>query len=229
MRRVVPVLVVTAIAIASCSSRPVVFSAPWFDADEARKSNPAVLLPEDIDIQAMVPDFITAYDGDPGRGVREARSVLLDCLTGERISQLSSRGVRLDFVDATSTLHEASLRALIGFESDKYGIRSLVVKDPGALAALLLEGGIEYLICFPELVFAHQVLPTRGTGRGGISARGGKHVYLSGEAIVWSMERQDIAWHGIVSGHRRIHGGASKGTIEGAIEAFAGDLYNALN
>ena len=104
MRRVVPVLIFTAIAIASCSSRPVVFSAPWFDADEARKSNPAVLLPEDIDIQAMVPDFIAAYDGDPGRGVREARSVLLDCLTGERISQLSSRGVRLDFVDATSTL-----------------------------------------------------------------------------------------------------------------------------
>ncbi len=158
----------TLLLLAGCAAkRPVVYVDPSFDGKRIRQGTTAFWVPDNVDIKSVVQDFVRAFDGNPAVGVSFLRSMLIDYLTN--VEQLLwedtyGRGrVRLKFLKLVALADTTSVNRLISFNENKYGIISLDVTDPEALARLLENTRVEYLILFQGLTVTSATLTNIGS------------------------------------------------------------------
>ena len=230
--------------LAGCAAkRPVVYVDPSFDGKRIRQGTTAFWVPDNVDIKSIVQDFVRAFDGNPAVGVSFLRSMLIDYLTDvEQLlwEDMYGRGIvrlKFKFLNLAALADTTSVNRLINFNDNKYGIISLNVADPEALACLLENARVEYLILFQGLtvtrgasVTAPMEIPLPGGEDTIIGGGESKHANLVAQGFIWGRESQSLLWHGFIHGQHRIGTwrGFTRNTVKGIAEKFALDLVMAL-
>jgi hypothetical protein len=213
----------------------VVFVDPSFDGKAVRQGHPSFLLPEEIDIQLVVQDFVRAFDGDPAAGESFLRACLVDYLTGAQPIPTGDRGAarqtRLGFLDLASKVDTTGMAQLISFATDKYGVATLTVADPDHLARLLAQAQTDYVVLFHSIsaqrgssAMAPTAVPMAPGGTLYVGGGEAKFATLSSEAYIWSRATRSILWHGYISGTHPIESKLTRNTVRGMAVRFALDV-----
>ena len=225
---------------ASCAKRPIIFRDPSFKDYKVLKNQCAFIIWESININSMVQDFITAFDGDPASGEAFIQSYLVDCLTDkEAIYYASGSPVKYTKKRLKFAVLPLDSKADMTLSQDKYEIATLTVTNRESLASVFATTQADHLIVIYGLtvtmgvaagggpIVGIQNVPVKGMTLGG-GGGGGEFVTMSAQVFVLRTESMSVIWNGFVSGKGNIGRNFTRNTSKEVTRAFVLDLCRAL-
>jgi hypothetical protein len=220
----------------SCATkRPIIFRDPSFKDYKVLTNRCAFIIWDSININSVVQDFISAFDGNPAIGESFIRAYLSDCLTGRQKVAISDQQNYLKL----SLFSLDSIKTDLTFSQDKYEIATLTVLNSDSLASIFSTSRADYLIVFYGLTVKRGAAayggPMAGVQnfpiQGMTTVIGGgdvKFATISSQVFVIRTESMSVVWNGFVSGKCSIGLNFTKNTAKGVVEGFVRDLWSVL-
>lgn len=218
--------------LAACSpQRPVIFEDPRFSDAKIFDEGTGFLLPARVDVKPMLQDFVTAFDGKPGRGEHFLLEKLGAFLSGEKPINYpgDSRFIsstRCKFREFSSLVDTTGLGGFLTFATDSDGLLQMEILDPEGLAGLMQEAELEHLMLLRGLKAGRETKPRKEFPR---ETYIGDDSTLTAQMFIWSSQSRALLWQGYVVGVGDIYVNFTHDTAEEMARELASDIYDVLN
>lgn len=201
-------LVVVSILICSCSSSPPIsiFVEPGFDGRAVLSGPTAFLLPEQIEVKAIVSDIIES-GRKPAVWIGEFNESLAATLEGQIPVSVTEilfwdKKVSFNFQNVADVAAIDTLRSQISMSEDENGVVFLSVEDASKLEMTLGEADVRYLVAFSDVVMSKE---QSGAGKNlGGPTTDAKHwndYWATCFCFVWDRQFEKILWHGVLKAY----------------------------